>query len=397
MLLLDYMKGEYAAPAVYYLAEILEIGSEEEVEKMEKSALLKQEAELLLTPDMMARRLSVLTDRQMELFELACRKPMDLTEDEREDGRELSGCRYAFLVSVGENDDMPLPSIESPSDEQKVLLDTLKALKRFSYRRLEIPEDVVSLYKTVNTPEFQERRRIASRLVSCLDASRDLYGSVPVSVIRRILEQELDAEISETKILSLFDSLPSDCKYSVYDRETGRIHYRRIQDTELAELLHEQEGKDFYIPTLSEMKELYEHGFPSNSVAYTHYRMFLENHCGFTPDDSGLAASELWKDISERKPHQECVQAIIDSCGADSSCAKLLLTLYRNCYNETRFPIHCGHTPLEMAAKYPDTPLSDSPRKFDMAFDDSVKPVKIGRNAPCPCGSGKKYKKCCMR
>jgi len=27
-----------------------------------------------------------------------------------------------------------------------------------------------------------------------------------------------------------------------------------------------------------------------------------------------------------------------------------------------------------------------------------IKPVqspKIGRNAPCPCGSGKKYKKCC--
>ncbi|HCS75454.1 MAG TPA: hypothetical protein DIW17_16465 [Clostridiales bacterium] len=24
-----------------------------------------------------------------------------------------------------------------------------------------------------------------------------------------------------------------------------------------------------------------------------------------------------------------------------------------------------------------------------------MKPVKIGRNEPCPCGSGKKYKKCC--
>ena len=22
-------------------------------------------------------------------------------------------------------------------------------------------------------------------------------------------------------------------------------------------------------------------------------------------------------------------------------------------------------------------------------------PVKVGRNEPCPCGSGKKYKKCC--
>jgi uncharacterized protein YecA (UPF0149 family) len=24
------------------------------------------------------------------------------------------------------------------------------------------------------------------------------------------------------------------------------------------------------------------------------------------------------------------------------------------------------------------------------------KTKKIGRNAPCPCGSGKKYKKCCL-
>ena len=23
--------------------------------------------------------------------------------------------------------------------------------------------------------------------------------------------------------------------------------------------------------------------------------------------------------------------------------------------------------------------------------------VKIGRNDPCPCGSGKKYKRCCMK
>ena len=25
-----------------------------------------------------------------------------------------------------------------------------------------------------------------------------------------------------------------------------------------------------------------------------------------------------------------------------------------------------------------------------------VAPIKIGRNEPCPCGSGKKYKQCCL-
>ncbi len=30
-------------------------------------------------------------------------------------------------------------------------------------------------------------------------------------------------------------------------------------------------------------------------------------------------------------------------------------------------------------------------------YDENGKPMKIGRNDPCPCGSGKKYKKCCGR
>lgn len=32
---------------------------------------------------------------------------------------------------------------------------------------------------------------------------------------------------------------------------------------------------------------------------------------------------------------------------------------------------------------------------FDLPSEPYVAPAKIGRNEPCPCGSGKKYKKCC--
>ncbi len=34
-------------------------------------------------------------------------------------------------------------------------------------------------------------------------------------------------------------------------------------------------------------------------------------------------------------------------------------------------------------------------RKAYMKSKTVVKPPKVGRNEPCPCGSGKKYKKCC--
>lgn len=34
--------------------------------------------------------------------------------------------------------------------------------------------------------------------------------------------------------------------------------------------------------------------------------------------------------------------------------------------------------------------------RIERAKHEPVHVVKIGRNEPCPCGSGKKYKKCCL-
>jgi preprotein translocase subunit SecA len=57
----------------------------------------------------------------------------------------------------------------------------------------------------------------------------------------------------------------------------------------------------------------------------------------------------------------------------------------------------------------PDGPaVSDSTRQQQQAIDQSqagdkkVDPIRykgtrVGRNDPCPCGSGKKYKACCLR
>ena len=43
-----------------------------------------------------------------------------------------------------------------------------------------------------------------------------------------------------------------------------------------------------------------------------------------------------------------------------------------------------------------DDEMDDYSIKEPKKVQPVVKPKKIGRNDPCPCGSGKKYKKCCM-
>jgi uncharacterized protein YecA (UPF0149 family) len=46
------------------------------------------------------------------------------------------------------------------------------------------------------------------------------------------------------------------------------------------------------------------------------------------------------------------------------------------------------------APSYHLLPVSGSGRAG--ADQDPLRRHKVGRNDPCPCGSGKKYKKCCL-
>jgi hypothetical protein len=43
------------------------------------------------------------------------------------------------------------------------------------------------------------------------------------------------------------------------------------------------------------------------------------------------------------------------------------------------------------------TPPPDFAQLYGVTKEDGVRRQKIGRNDPCPCGSGKKYKKCCLQ
>jgi hypothetical protein len=71
-----------------------------------------------------------------------------------------------------------------------------------------------------------------------------------------------------------------------------------------------------------------------------------------------------------------------------------------NLFNNTRMWILKGHTPEELfqEEKKHLHPLPAVPfvtRKKDAEVIDIRTRTKVGRNDPCPCGSGKKFKKCC--
>ena len=57
-------------------------------------------------------------------------------------------------------------------------------------------------------------------------------------------------------------------------------------------------------------------------------------------------------------------------------------------------PMFGGELPMEDVSANPDNPEQDQ-EVPDIQISFRRDTPKVGRNEPCPCGSGKKYKNCC--
>ncbi len=92
----------------------------------------------------------------------------------------------------------------------------------------------------------------------------------------------------------------------------------------------------------------------------------------------------------------DLVKDLQDEIGIDSfNELQELVQHLQELNNHTRQWILKGWTPQEVFEKYEKPVLGPLPQDL-FVFPDKATPT-IGRNEPCICGSGKKYKKCCLQ
>ena len=96
-------------------------------------------------------------------------------------------------------------------------------------------------------------------------------------------------------------------------------------------------------------------------------------------------------------------QELWDSAGLDM---QILLTPIKGFTQLTNWVAHDFPTEVEVAnIRNAITPNAQAIHAYWLQKREHLKPAvstvqrespRIGRNDPCPCGSGKKYKKCCL-
>ena len=150
--------------------------------------------------------------------------------------------------------------------------------------------------------------------------------------------------------------------------------------------MDEKFGKVFWANYFAEEKKVYEQllSDPENVVSGTvkelaeKYEMKLELFTGFL---DGINDS-----LKEPNPIEEMTEDTVVNLGFDPE------KLYYNMCD-------CNADWLYNLPQWDSILTKERRKELLMEQRKSgtiVKPKKIGRNDPCPCGSGRKYKQCCM-
>ncbi len=130
-------------------------------------------------------------------------------------------------------------------------------------------------------------------------------------------------------------------------------------------------------------------------------QLFLDEHVPDDADDYFYADDVMDELLSEQmlgiaKGSVDVFFQTLEGYGfiPDESQVQPLLTLWQNLCNGLPIWPNNGWSPNEIASRQRSNGrLGSRPVFFNP--DGSIK--KVGRNDPCPCGSGKKYKRCCGR
>lgn len=197
------------------------------------------------------------------------------------------------------------------------------------------------------------------------------------------------------------------------DQELISEYLYALGDNEYDELEQAQEGKPWYIPSREEFLKYADDYYHEKTPQFQALTNFLQN----TQRKLHCPPQEIADEVEGLLGIDAQLTDIIDDVHRlgvrfkDQQTFQLFIRLCLNLSHHTRRHVHRGHTPAELGL--PQQDLSDA--MAEVSFDDdhqdpleaigqmlraNLMPAptvtgKPSKNAPCPCGSGRKYKNCC--
>jgi hypothetical protein len=226
-------------------------------------------------------------------------------------------------------------------------------------------------------------------------ACTNLYGVVPVQEVIGIFNRQnprMYLELGPAYRLVYGNEWPEVMRES-YTEKNGSdfAHSWLIEEGKKEAIQHEQEGKDWYVPKKGELLKYADDNYVERSAAYNGLRnvlapYFPKLHPIGVDSAIKMFARNLQLDASFNKSFGSLVRNIVLEGQGDLEKIAQQAVHFSNNH---RLWANRGHAPSEISRRGPGMQMAGL---IPAAQGEAL---IAGRNDPCPCGSGKKFKKCC--
>ena len=374
--------------------------------KLKKAELVDLVVAKLLDPDVMFYRMSIFDDKAIEIFEKGIGKFYRYTDEERD------------IVSILNEMDLAVDGRDDAGEDILFVFD-----------------DVAEIWQGVKNEKFDAYRKRASWVWKCLYWTEEMYGYTPIENFLDVINVKKGFRMVGDELLEVFDHFPLDQLWTVRLDDIFLSTIYATDSDRLYDLRVRQQGKDYYIPTAAEVEELFDTCALLSTPSYQNMKKYMTKNLHLTETEAEDILLDLWDMLSTEDDFHESVQWFMDQFEfKNKKQAGDLMNLFMPLSNNTRMIANKGHTPIELSSRIKfgpgnmpvitagsslaaemlaeaapeirkmgfgldlesnatNIPVMDLPNGLNGPAKMSQK--KVYPNDPCPCGSGKKFKKCC--
>lgn len=292
------------------------------------------------------------------------------------------------------------------------------------------------------------------------DAMAILYGVIPLRKALEIIQTQNPNLVTEAEFCAFAAIARHEFGYyrilGEHELIMGKRKKRSPLDLEIIDLVlldngadtycevkRLQQGKPYYIPDKEELLRYADVGYFDETPELAALRAFLIDTLALSDDQAMTFLEDL---VFSARCLEDGLQESLNQLASwgvtfrSDAEFQRFTALYQDFNNAARLPCNRGYTPNELVRRYsspgrPPQSISFGPNIRKMLADGtmnvpelrnsilsadlpddalrlgmlkelsamektlpgSARPPKVGRNDPCPCGSGKKYKHCCGR
>ncbi|MGL4654594.1 MAG: YecA family protein [Sarcina sp.] len=249
--------------------------------------------------------------------------------------------------------------------------------------KLVMPDENIKIVKMLNNKELHKEAKEADTLQSYLNSFVELYGAFKVEFFTKAFAEYTGEKISDKDLVELFEQNENEIGFAYYKNGYIMNQGIAVYENELEKLLASRIDEEFKILDKELLLKYGTQDFIEMTPAHENILVLLKK---LIKDDEQVLDTLFELQVRFMTEEYDMYNALgvidkaVDLNKVKKNVINDMVKKSAAMYENTRRWANNGFTNNELKE-----------------LNNCVETVKVGRNEPCPCGSGKKYKKCCLK